>query len=221
MKNIPGNDTEKDLGIPLVNLKEVNMLFLDPSSSCTGYVVASVNFESKSAKVLKSGAIWFDKHWTNQDKYHYMYRAITIYFNIIGQIDFCFAESYMINPKKRQGCLVSPELHGALQVALAEIDVKYMTISPQTWRSQLGIKVKKSADGSKDYKTPTADYIKQFVNIPDKIMSNITNVERNTPDDLTDALAICMGALTKYGIKHFDFKDMTIQEDFTVMMKGE
>lgn len=218
MKNTPDN-TAKELDIPEVKLEHVNMLFLDPSSSCTGYCVAEVNFKTKTAKMINCGAIWFDKYWSNQEKYHYIFRAITVYFNIIGQIDYCFAEAYMLNPKKKQGCQVGPELHGAIQVALAEIEVNYKPISPQTWRSQLGIKATKFADGSKDYKTPTADYLKQYVSLPEKIMSNITNVERKTPNDLTDALAICLGTLTKHGITNFDFSEMKIQEDFTVMME--
>ena len=218
MENLQSNLQE--LGIPEIKLKHVNILFLDLSSSCTGYTLASVDFEAKKAKVTKIGAIWFDKYWNNQDKYHYIYRALTVYFNIIGQIDYCFAEAYMINPNKKMGCLVGPELHGAVQVALAEIDIKYKTIAPQTWRSQLGIKGIKTASGSKDYKTPTKECVEQYIKIPETIISNITKVERKTPNDVTDAVAICLGTLKKLGIEKFDFSEATIQEDFSTIMEN-
>jgi Holliday junction resolvasome RuvABC endonuclease subunit len=214
MSNIV-DDIQKELEQTAIRLEHVNILFLDPSSTCTGYTLAEVNYARKTAKITKTGVIWFDKNWTNQDKYHYLFRAITVYFNIIGQIDYCFAEAYMVNPKKMQGCLVSPEIHGAIQVALAEIEVKYKAVPAQSWRAPLGIRATKDSSGKKDFKTPTADVVAQYIKLPEKITSNITGMQRSTPHDLTDAIAICIGCLKKIGIKHFDFKDTTVQEDFT------
>lgn len=191
-----------------VNIKGVNLLFLDLSSSCTGYSLATVDFESKNAAFINSGVMWFSDDWSHQDKYHYVYNAIVNYFNVVGKVDYCIAEAYSINPNKVMGCLVGPEMHGAVQVALAEMGTKYSTIPPQTWRKQLGIK----KDASGDFKKPTRDKIAQFVKLPDEIKSNITGNMRKTPNDLTDAIAVGLGALTKLGIRHFDFNSMQVQE---------
>lgn len=223
------DNLEEELGIPAEQLKSINILFLDPSSTCTGYTVASVNFEDKKAKILSAGAIWLDKHLPNQEKYHYLYNAITNFFNIVYHIGFCFAEAYMLNTNKKMGCLIGPEIHGAIQVALAEIGVGYKTIPVQTWRSQMGIKPDPivNKDGSyktnskgkvqRNFKSPTRRALWKYLKLPEKIISNITHAERKLPDDLTDALAICIGTLKKYGIEEFDFEEIKIQEDFSIM----
>lgn len=195
---------------------EVNILFLDMSSTCTGYALAKVDFHHKKATFVNSGAIWFEDTMTNQDKYHYIFSAVTNYFNIVGQIDFCVAEAYMINSKKKMGSQVGPELHGALQVALAEIGVKYHTILPQSWRAALGIKanvsVNKTGKKEKDFKGPTKDYVTNVATIPAQIESNVTKNMRTTPSDVYDAIAVGAGFLTKIGIKTFDYSSIKIQE---------
>ena len=45
---------------------DVNILFLDLSASCTGYALAKVNFERKTAKFVNTGAIWFDDSWKDR-----------------------------------------------------------------------------------------------------------------------------------------------------------
>jgi Holliday junction resolvasome RuvABC endonuclease subunit len=204
-----------EVNIPEHKVGDSTILFLDPSSSCTGYCVAKVDFAHKKATVFKAGAIWFDKHLENQDKYHYMFLAIANYFNIICQIDYCVCEAYMLNPEKRSGCAVGPELSGAIQVALSEIGVKHQTIPVQTWRSQLGIKPE-IIKGKKYYKDTTKKEVEKYVKIPDTILSNVTKMERKTPHDLTDAIAICLGFLKKVGIKTFNFDNIEIQKDFKV-----
>lgn len=195
----------------------VNLLFLDLSSSCTGYSLAEVNFTNKSAKITKAGALWFDDSFSNQEKYHYLFSCITNYFYIIDKIDYCVCEAYAINSKKMMGAQVGPELHGAIQVALAEVGVKYSTISPQTWRSQLQLKpiITVNAKGSKErnYKDPTKDYVSAQVTLPAKITSNVTKNQRAFPYDITDAICIGCGFLTKLGIKNIDFSKVQIQPD--------
>jgi len=198
-------------------VEDVNFLFLDLSSTCTGYSLVRVNFKHRSAEFLNSGVIWFDDSMTNQDKYHYIFNAVTNYFNIVGQIDFCVAEAYMINRNKMMGAQVGPELHGALQVSLAEIGVKYSTVLPQTWRSQLGIKpnVSINSKGKKerDFKTPTKAFVdSKAKNIPAQIKSNVTGNLRQTPSDLYDAVAISCGFLNKLGISTWNFSKLKIQE---------
>lgn len=199
---------KKELENDAIKVSDVNLLFMDLSSNCTGYCLVKTNFENKSAKFVNAGAIWFDPDWKNQDKYHYLYNAITNYFNIVGQVDYCIAEAYMINTKRLMGCQVGPELHGALQVSLAEIGVKYSTVPVSTWRKMLGIK--KNSEG--DFKEPTKILVEQYVDLPEKVSSNITGGERNLPNDLTDAIAIALGSLKKLGIDKYDFKEMKIQE---------
>ena len=190
-----------------------NILFLDLSSNCTGYVVVSLDFANKTAKFKKSGAIWLDPNWKNQEKYSYLFNAVTNYFNIIDQIDFCVCEAYMFNPKKRSGCAVSPEIHGTIQVALAEIGVSYMPMPVQTWRKHLGIK----KDSTGDYKEPTKKAIEKLVTLPDNVKSNITGSMRQLPNDLTDALGIAVGSLRKWGITNLDFSKIEFQPDVSVI----
>lgn len=196
---------------------EVSIVFFDLSSSCTGYTLAKVNFENKTARFINSGAIWFSDDWKNQDKYHYLFTAIVNYFNIIGKIDLCVCEAYMINQKKLMGSQVGPELHGAVQVALSEIGVKYYNILPQSWRNAIGIKANTTIGPSgrkeRDFKTPTKEFVlKHIPNIPSHIQSNITVNQRTTPSDVYDSLGVAMGFLTKLGITKWDFKDIKIQE---------
>jgi len=199
-----------------VTLGGVNILFLDMSSSCTGYALAKVDFENKKATFINTGAIWFQDDMSNQDKYYYIFSAITNYFNIVGQMDLCVAEAYMINSKKKMGSQVGPELHGALQVALAEIGVKYFTILPQSWRAALGIKANVTVNAKgikeKDFKTPTKNYVTNLATIPTHIESNVTKNQRTTPNDVYDAVAIGLGFLSRLGIKNWDFKGMAVQE---------
>jgi Holliday junction resolvasome RuvABC endonuclease subunit len=198
---------ERELIAKAEKVTDINILFLDLSSNCTGYSLVQVNFEQKSANFINAGAIWFNKDWDNQEKYHYLYCAITNYFNIVGKIDYCVAEAYMINTKRMMGCQVGPELHGALQVSLAEIGVKYKTILPQTWRKALEIK---KLNG--DFKEPTREAVAKYITLPEQITSNITGTSRNTPHDLTDAIAISMAFLTRLNITKWNFKNIAIQE---------
>lgn len=191
----------------------INILFLDLSSSCTGYTIVKLDFTNKKATFKKAGAIWFDPDWKNQEKYAYVFNAIVNYFNIVDQIDFCICEAYMLNPKKRMGSLVGPEMHGAVQVALAEIGVTYMTMPVQTWRKHLGVK----KDASGDYKAPTKVEVEKLITLPAEIKSNITGSTRTMPNDLVDALGIALGTLKKWNISNFDFSKIEFQSDIGVV----
>ena len=210
-------DLQKEVTQEGQKVEEVTLLFFDLSSSCTGYSIATVDFTKKSASFTKAGCLWFDSTWSNQDKYHYIFKAVCEYFYIIDKIDYCVAEAYMINMNKRAGVNVGLEMHGALQVALAEVGLKYKTITSQTWRKQLGIKpiITTGADGKsiRDYKTPTQAYINTLTPLPAQVKSNITKNMRTTPNDLADALSIGAGFLTKIGINKLDFKKIQIQPD--------
>jgi Holliday junction resolvasome RuvABC endonuclease subunit len=188
------------------SVTSVNILFLDISSSCTGYAVASVDFTTKQVEWKSAGALWLNPNWSHQEKYCYMHNALSTYFFIVEQVDYIVVEQYSINPKKMAGVCVVPEMHGAIKAGAWENGVKVSSILPQSWRAILSIKpnVSISSSGKKkrDYKEPTKNVVEQHLKtIPDKVVSNITGKDRQTPSDLYDAVAIGMAWLDKLGFK--------------------
>ena len=184
----------------------INVLFLDISSSCTGYSVAEVDFGAKSVVWKSSGALWLDPNWSHQEKYSYMFNALSTYFFIVEQIDYIVVEQYSINPKKMSGVQVVSEMQGAIKAGAWENGIKVSSILPQTWRSILGISPDVTLDSKgkkkRDYKLPTKLEIeKRFTNIPSKITSNITGKDRQTPSDVHDALAIGLAWLVRLGFE--------------------
>lgn len=182
----------------------INVLFLDLSSSCTGYSVASVDFTHKTVEWTSAGALWLDPKWTHQEKYSYVFNALSTYFFIAEQIDYIVVEQYSINPKKMGGVSVVPELHGVVKAGAWENGIKVSSILPQSWRAILGIKpnVTTTSAGKKkkDYKEPTKLEVEKYTKvIPDKILSNITMKERQTPSDIYDSIAIGIAWLDRLG----------------------
>lgn len=176
-------------------IEAINVLFLDISSACTGYSIANVNFTSKQVKFTKAGAIWLDPDWSHQEKYNYMFHVVCNYFWVGEAIDYIVVEQYSVNPKKMMGINVVSEMQGSIKAAAWENGVKVSSILPQTWRKQL--QIKKNAEG--DYKEPTKNKVLSYVQVPVQSISNITNISRQTPSDLYDAVAIGMGWLIKLG----------------------
>jgi Holliday junction resolvasome RuvABC endonuclease subunit len=177
-------------------VEAVNILFLDISSSCIGYSIASVNFSTKQVLWKSAGAIWTDPDWSHQEKYSYAFHALSSYFWIVEAIDYVVVEQYSVNPKKMMGINVVSEMQGAIKAGAWENGVKVTSILPQTWRSILGIKKDKP---NNDWKGPTKTYVNQKTQIPADITSNITGKLRQTPSDLYDALAIGMAWLVRLG----------------------
>lgn len=215
-------DIQKDIAGEEFQQKitDVNILFLDLSSTCTGYCVVKVNFETKKATFSKAGALWLDPNWKHQDKYHYIYEAIVNYFWIIEQIDYIVAEQYSINPKKSRGLHVSPEMHGVVKVAAAANGVNVSTFTPQSWRYELGIKPDVTVvkgKTKKDYKTPTKRKMLEYVAIPEDSISNITNNKRKTPSDVYDAMGLGAGWLKRFGITRWDFSKMEFNQHIGVI----
>jgi len=199
---------KREFNITEQHIEEVNILFLDVSSTCTGYSVASINFTNKRVTWKSAGALWLDPKWSHQEKYVYISRAILDYFYIVESIDYIITEQYSINPKKMSGIHVVPEMQGAIKAAAGEQNIQVASILPQTWRSQLSIKKKKLSNGKSDYKSPTMDRINEFVEVPDKSISNITTKERTTPSDLYDSLGVGLGWLKKVGFNTGDFSNI-------------
>lgn len=194
-------EDKKAKGVSEIHIKNVNVLFLDASSSCTGYSIVNFDISARKqpATVTKAGVLWFNSKWDHGQKYSYIYNSILTYFDIVEQIDLIVYEQYSINKDKMSGSLVLPELIGCVKLAGQETGIKVDSMLPQTWRSQIGLKPVLNA-GKRDYKTPCMDIMKQkFPNFPAQSMSNITNKERATPHDLADSLGLALGWLNKYG----------------------
>lgn len=196
------SDLEKELEKEGQVLDGVRVLFLDISSSCTGYAIAHLDFRSKSAHFQKAGAIWLDPDWSHQEKYSYMFNAISNYFWVAEAIDYIVVEQYSINPNRMMGVNVVPEMQGAIKTAAWENGVKVSSILPQTWRSQLGIK----KNEEKDYKEPTKQKILQYCPVPIESTSNLTKKLRVTPTDLYDALGVGLGWCKKLGFDEAKWK---------------
>jgi len=183
-------------------ITDVNILFLDVSSTCTGYSIFNLDFGLKHAKLTKAGALWLDTNWTHAEKYSYIFHALVNYFWIIEKIDYIVVEQYSINPKKMAGVHVVPEMMGVIKVAANENGVKVDSILPQSWRKLLGIK--KEND---DWKIPTKKKILEYApHIPEESVSNITNNLRRTPFDVYDAIAVGIGWLDRTGFSKIDCK---------------
>lgn len=193
-------ETKEAKGIPEFKLKTSNFLFLDVSSSCTGFAIAEIDFTTKIATITKAGCIWFPSDWEHAKKFDYIYNAIQIYFDVVEKIDYIVIEQYSVNMKNKTGMLVSPEMHGVIKAAAFSNGVKVAYMPVQTWRHQLNIKPI-IVNGKKDYKTPCKDLINTKVAVPEEIISNITKKLRKTPSDVYDALGICWGWLQKNNIK--------------------
>lgn len=200
-------EAKRSKGIPEVLLKTINVLFLDVSSTCTGYTIAEFDISDKKApvKITKSGVLWFNDEWDHPTKYAYIFNAILTYFEVVERIDLIIHEQYSVNKDAMNGVMVVPEMIGAIKVAAKENGVKIDSILPQTWRSQTGVKPivtpnPKTGKNKRDYKTPCKDIMKDlFKNIPDTMVSNITNKNRATPSDLYDSMGVAIGWLKKNG----------------------
>ena len=64
--------------------EEPNFLFLDVSSTCTGYSIAKIDFKTMRAEILKAGAIWLNPNWSHQEKYYYLQKALEIVIQLRG-----------------------------------------------------------------------------------------------------------------------------------------
>lgn len=209
VKSLLGKNQEE------VKMGNVRILFLDVSASCTGYSIASVDFENKNAKFDTAGSIWFDKDWSHQERYHYIGSSITNYFFIVENIDYIVIEQYSLNPKRLMGVHVVPEMCGAIKAFAWEHGLNVDSIVPQSWRSVL--KIKKNEKG--DYKEPTIKKIDEMVEVPKEVVSNITGNLRKTPNDIYDAIGIGYGWLGKLGISNISFSKMDYNKHIGVITK--
>lgn len=200
-------EEKKAKGIPEILVKNVNILFLDVSSTCTGYTIANLDISDKKAPVIikNAGVLWFDAEWDHPTKYSYIFNAILTYFELVENIDLIIHEQYSINKDRMSGVMVVPEMIGAIKVAAKENGVKIDSFAAQSWRSELKIKPV-VVNKKRDYKTPCKDLIKTlFTNIPDSLLSNITGKNRAVPSDLYDSMGLCLGWLYRNNYKKIIF----------------
>lgn len=210
---------------PETQMGDSYRLFLDMSSSCTGYVCAKM--EARKVTISRLGVMWFENDVPNGAKYHQMHQAVGEFYSINAITDIIY-ESYHVNPNQMGNSLVVPEMIGAMKAACHDVwgmPIGYEDMSPTAWRGVLGIKPiktpkldkkgvqKKTKTGrlqyDRDYKTPTKAYLdKMFDNqIPHQLKSNITGNLRSTPSDLYDALAVCVAWHKKFGCDEFLIKE--------------
>src|SRR5271154_3039496 len=195
-----------------IYIDQTRILFLDPSSSCTGFAVAAINSVKKEAEIISAGALWFGSDWNTGKKLRYIFSAIRNYFFILNQgVSEVVCEEYFFPMGvKVTGSTVVPEMIGVACLAAADEDpaLEFTKVSASAWRGLLGVKPDKTPlvdkEGkpvlnklgkqkmSKDFKTPVARFVKTLIDVPDEFTSNITGNPRQTPDDVTDVLGMAI-----------------------------
>lgn len=171
-------------------------LFLDISSTCTGYVLAE---ESESIVTIKDvGVIWFPKEFTTEDKCYAMYRFV-VNKDADQRLNTVVFERYSFNMQNPNGSLVCPQLQGAVMAAASGLKVPTDEITPQTWRSQCGLKKPKGGD----WKKIVEAHFRAIYDVPEKIESNVTGNLRTVPTDYFDVLGVCEGYYRKKNYRKF------------------
>lgn len=207
---------------------EAYRLFLDLSSTCTGYTIAK--FSGRKCTIVRAGAMWFPSDCENGQKYYQLAQAVSEFYTVNAVTDIIY-ESYHVNPSQVGNSLVVPEMIGAMKAACYDVfgqPIGTEAMGPTAWRGQLGIQpiktpkldkagnpvYKKTKKGmqpvvERDFKTPVINYLdKMFDNkIPKVLRSNITGQTRATPNDLYDSMALCLGWHRKLGITEFEIAD--------------
>ena len=185
---------------PVDYIADQNVLFLDLSSSCSGWCVANFNKEKRQTDILDYGAFWFVDDDTLGFKYNKVAKFIKELCKL-WKIKTVLSEAYFSNPYKSMGTNVVAELHGVIRSELynlEEIPV-WLETPPQTWRSAgLGVKKDASKAGSSAWKFPTKIRVEEVLNFkfPEKIKSNLNDKMRKMPTDVIDAIGICIGYLS-------------------------
>lgn len=208
---------------PTIDIGDSHRVFLDLSSTCSGYAIAKM--EGAKCTIARVGAIWFGDDWSHAQKYAYMQNLISNEFYVVNAITDIIYEKYSIDIKQMNNCLVVPEMIGAIKAASHEVSSEPLgveDIAPTQWRKILGIvpdktpKLKK--DGApeltksgkprynNDYKAPAIRLIDKMFpgEVPTKFMSNVTGNMRGTPHDLYEAMCICIAWHKKFGVKEFE-----------------
>lgn len=207
---------------PVTNIGDSYRVFLDLSSTCSGYCIAKM--EGPKCTIGRVGAVWFGDDWKHGQKYAYMQNLINNEFYVVNAITDIIYEKYSIDVNQMNNCLVVPEMIGAIKAAAFEVSSEPLgveDIAPTQWRKIIGIvpdtTPKLKRDGtpelnkagkpkySREYKQPAIRMINGMFpgQVPEKIMSNVTGNMRGTPHDLYEAMCICIAWHKKFGVKEF------------------
>lgn len=196
------------------------ILYLDISSSITGYTIALFNRDKSEAIITRTGAFWFNDEDTHGLKYNKLCRFIKELcreYKITGVV----AEAYFLNPYQLAGGAICPEIQGSVKSALFDIEEPpaWYVIAPNSWRAALGIKKDTTKAGVGAFKIPTKIKIEQMLNFkfPEKIKSNLNGKLRKVPFDIFDSLGVCMGWLASQpnGCKSFIIESTAIKQEET------
>jgi Holliday junction resolvasome RuvABC endonuclease subunit len=217
-------------------LDQTRILFLDPSSTCTGFAMVGINQVRKEVEILSAGPLWFGADWNEGKKLRYLFGAIRNFFFILNQgVSEVVCEEYFFpragKNSKITGSTIVPEMIGVVCLAAADEDpaLDFKKVSAQAWRKLLDVKpdvtehpTEKDRWGKpkkiKDYKTPVARYVNGILKVPTEFTSNITGNTRQTPDDVTDVLGMAIGVLRSRGFTTFkaqpgwDQKHLAVKE---------
>lgn len=217
---------ELDKKAPVIDIGTTSRAFLDLSSTCTGYCLASM--EGSKCRILRVGAVWFGDDWKHGQKYAYMQNLISNEFYVTNAITDVIYEKYSIDVNQMNNCLVVPEMIGAIKSACFDVSSDPLgveDISPTQWRKIIGIVPDKTPKVDKlgnpiltkngkqkfnnEYKQPAIRLINGMFpdQLPPKVISNITGNLRGTPHDLYEAMCICIAWHKKFGIKNFEIAD--------------
>jgi len=175
-------------------------LAIDPSSAHLAYVLAECD-KGGELHIHSAGVIWVKDSWAKGKKLIYMSYALHYLVNRMLPISkLVFSEQFFANPRMlSSSSSVIPTVNNLLEMSCTWPEtVPLHLVPPPTWRRILGIKAIQTAKG-KDYKQPTADYVKSKMTVPDEVQSNITGKLRATPHDVTDALAIALAIAKENG----------------------
>jgi len=182
------------------NYGDNKLLFLDLSTNCCGWTVASQHIGKKEMTIHKTGVLWFNPKWDHGEKYNYVDKFIANIAYVCYGIEGIVAEGYMVNRKRMCGVLVIPEMTGSVKSICHELEppLTFDSLLPQSWRSILGIKKDRTKAGSAAWKAPAKKHVDKLFpkRIPDKLVSNITQKERATPTDLYDSLCLALAWFT-------------------------
>lgn len=191
-------------------------LVIDPSASHLAYVIIDVDFDKKDAGILSAGMMWTKTSYSKGQRFSYIRKGIQTLLNVLPLVDIVYTEAFFANPKQMQGSAVIPVVNGLIELSCVEVSrepIQYEEIPPTSWRSILGIKpvINRVFEGGKfknkrDYKTPTLQLVELTLGkLPEQVMSNVTSKLRDTPHDLSDALAIGLAILKEHGIEKVEF----------------
>lgn len=154
-------------------LGEENTLFLDLSSECCGWVIASMERATKKVTIHKAGALWFGKDWEHGQKFNHVSKFVLDIAYTRLQVEHIVSEAYMFNKNRAIGVAVVPEMIGAVKAACYEVQppLDFHMLLPQSWRATLGIKKDTTKAGTAVWKIPTKNKIEELLSFkfPDTV----------------------------------------------------